>query len=77
MSAIATIPKNTREEIRVQIGEFNGHQLLNIRVWADSREAGAGRVPTKAGVACKVALLPELIAALLAAKTKAESEGLL
>lgn len=28
---IATIPKNKREEIRVTLGEFNGHQLFNVR----------------------------------------------
>jgi hypothetical protein len=78
MSAlIATIPKNKLEEIRIELGEFNGYDLINIRVWADPRAGGEERIPTKAGIACKVALLPQLIAALLAAKVEAKKAGLL
>jgi hypothetical protein len=78
MSApIAVLRKNLTEEIRVELSEFNGHDLINIRVWAEPRNGGDERIPTKAGIAAKVALLPELIAALQKAEVAARKAGLL
>jgi Transcriptional Coactivator p15 (PC4) len=74
---IATIRKNQLEEIRVELSNCNGYELINIRVWAEPRVGAAERIPTKAGIACKVTLLPELIAALQAALTEAKKAGLL
>ena len=76
-SALATIRKNALEEIRVGLSEFNGHDLLNIRIWTDPRNGGSERIPTKAGIACRVALLPELITALQQAEAEARGRGLL
>jgi len=76
-SALATIRKNALEEIRVGLSEFNGHDLLNIRIWTDPRNGGSERIPTKAGIACRVALLPEIIEALQQAKAEARARGLL
>ena len=73
---IAIIAKNKLEEIRVGLSQFNGHDLINIRVWAEPRNGGE-RIPTKAGVACKIALLPELIEALRKAEAAARKAGLL
>ena len=48
---IAVIEKNRDEEIRVVLGDFKGHQLVSIRIFADTREDdGQDRVPTKKGV---------------------------
>jgi Transcriptional Coactivator p15 (PC4) len=74
---IAVLRKNLTEEIRVELSEFNGHDLINIRVWAEPRNGGDERIPTKAGIAAKVALLPELIAALQKAEVAARKAGLL
>jgi hypothetical protein len=74
---IATIEKNKLEEIRVGLSEFNGHDLLNIRIWAAPRNGGAERIPTKAGICCNVRLLPDLIAALQKAEVAARQAGLL
>ena len=41
--ALATIRKNALEEIRVELSEFNGHDLLNIRIWTDPRNGGSER----------------------------------
>jgi hypothetical protein len=68
---IATIRKNAREELRVSVDEFHGHHLLNLRVWFEA-EDGQMR-PGKQGLAVRVALLPELRAAL--AKVDAEGYG--
>ena len=45
---IAVIRKNSAEEIRVELSEFNGHRLVNLRVWADPRNGAGDRIPTKA-----------------------------
>ena len=74
---VAIIRKNALEEIRVGLSEFNGHDLANIRVWAEPRNGGTERIPTKAGIACNVRLLPELIEALHKAEAAARKAGLL
>ena len=74
---IATIEKNKLEEIRVGLSDFNGHDLLNIRIWAEPRNGGVERIPTKAGICCNVRLLPDLIAALQKAEVAARQAGLL
>ncbi len=74
---ISVIRKNAAEEIRIELTEFNGHQLINIRVWTDPRNGGSERIPTKAGIACRVALLPEIIEALQQAEAQARARGLL
>ena len=75
--SISVIRKNAAEEIRVGLSNFNSHDLLNVRVWAEPRNGTGERIPTKAGIACRVALLPELIAALQQAEAEARMRGLL
>jgi len=75
--ALATIRKNAVEEIRIELTQFNGHDLLNVRVWTDPRNGGSERIPTRAGIACRVALLPEIIEALQQAEAEARARGLL
>lgn len=74
---VAVIRKNTREEIRVDLSEFRGHDLVSLRVWTDPLGPGSERIPTKAGIACNVALIPELIEALRRAEAAARQAGLL
>ena len=75
MTAIATIKKNSREEIRVTLDEFRGHHLVNIRVFYD---AGDGEMkPGKQGIAVKVELFPELLAALGTAEKAARRAGMM
>lgn len=75
MTAIATIKKNSREEVRVSLDEFRGHHLVNVRVFYD---AGDGEMkPGKQGIAVKVELLPELLSALVAAEMTARQAGLM
>ena len=76
-SALATIRKNAAVEIRIELTQFNGHDLLNLRVWTDPRNGGSERIPTRAGIACRVALLPEIIEALQQAEAEARARGLL
>ncbi len=62
MALITQIPKNGREEFRVSQDDFQGHDLINIRVFFISKDGEM--LPGKQGVAFKVELLPEFIDAL-------------
>lgn len=67
------IPKNSREEIRVSLDDFNGNTLLNIRVWfrADDNEMR----PSKKGVAINAALIPDVLTAIQTAQECVTQEG--
>ena len=58
MSAPVIIPKNSREEIRIGREEWQGHDLINIRVWAGI--GGDERKPTKKGLALKQELAEQV-----------------
>ena len=66
MTDIAVIRKNTREELRISLDTFQGHDLVNLRVWFEDND-GIMR-PSKKGLAFKLALLPEVAAALQSAQ---------
>ena len=61
---IAAFPKNKFEEIRVQIKEFKGYDLVDIRVFAGSKD-GEEKVPTGKGISINVSHFLELKKALL------------
>jgi hypothetical protein len=67
---IATIPKNTREELRVSLSEFKGHKLCQLRAWITD-----GDIPTKNGFGIQVTLIPSLIAALQDAEAEGQRRG--
>jgi hypothetical protein len=71
---VATIRKNSREETRVSLGEFQGHTVAHVRVWFKAAD-GAMR-PSKSGLAFRVDLLPEIARAIGDARDQAESLGL-
>lgn len=57
-----SIPKNAREEYRIERQDFRGHDLLNIRVFYDD---GTGEMrPGKQGIAIRMDLVPELMDAI-------------
>lgn len=56
---ISAFPKNKFEEIRVQIKEFKGYDLVDIRVFAGSRD-GEEKVPTGKGISINVSHFLEL-----------------
>ncbi len=72
---ITDIEKNANEFIRAELNEFKGHDLFSFRVYAE-RE-GQNPLPTKKGITCKVALIPELKAAILKAEQEAIDAGLI
>ncbi len=75
MSApIATIQKNSRELVCIDLTEFKGHNLIDIRVFADN---GSEQTATKKGVSLAIAKLPALIHTLRNAEAEARRRGLI
>ena len=73
---IATIPKNSREHIRIGLGDFKGHNLFSVRVWVNNANSGES-LPTQKGLTAGVALLPAVIEALQATLKRAYDSGVL
>ena len=71
---IATIPRNQLDELRVEIGEYRGHDFISIRTWTE-RHDSEEMVPTKKGITVKPERLPELITALQKAEKEARAGG--
>jgi hypothetical protein len=72
---IAEIEKNSREVIRVTLGDFNGRPIAGARVWF--RADDSGWRPSKAGIAFKVELLPAVAEAMARAVDQARAADLL
>ena len=70
---IAEITKNANETLRVGISRFNEYDLVNLRVWFKAKD-GELR-PGKAGVALRIHLVPDLIAALQGVEAEARRRG--
>jgi Transcriptional Coactivator p15 (PC4) len=74
---IAKFWKNRRrnESVHVSMSEYEGHCLINVRVYATGTD-GIDR-PTPKGVAMGIRKLPELARALAKAEARARELGLL
>lgn len=59
------IEKNKREQIRIEVNEFRGQDLVDIRIYYQDQDSGEWK-PSKKGIAFRVELLPEVIEALQA-----------
>jgi len=60
---MADIKKNATETIRIQQGEYRGHDLADIRVHVEGDRPGK-LIPTRKGISLRVVQLPEVILAL-------------
>lgn len=56
-SIIADLKKNSREIIRIDVSEFKGKELINIRVWFE--DISGGYKPTQKGVALDISQYEE------------------
>jgi Transcriptional Coactivator p15 (PC4) len=75
---IAKFWKSARDRtkhVRVELSEYEGHPLVNIRIWQTGTD-GIDR-PTKQGIALAIRKLPELASALAKAETRSRELGLL
>ncbi len=73
---IATIPKNKTQNLVVSLSEFNGHHLLDVRVFAAFVQGDEPK-PTKKGISIAIGRLLALIEALRDAEAEARRRGLL
>jgi hypothetical protein len=67
--------RGRNESVHVTLGEYEGHNLINVRIYATGTD-GIDR-PTRKGIAMSVRKLPELADALNRALTKARELGFL
>lgn len=58
------IEKNTRERVRVRASHYEGHDLVDIRIFAPVKDS-KDPVPTRRGISLNIDLVPDLIDALL------------
>lgn len=72
---IASIQKNGRETIRVEISEFKGRPLIGLRVWWAAEDGG--QHPSSKGLSTSIKNLPALARALADAERIAREAGLL
>jgi hypothetical protein len=63
------------EHVRVDLSEYKGHPLINIRIWQTGTD-GIDR-PSTRGIAMSVRKLPQLASALAKAETTAIELGLI
>lgn len=73
---IASFAKNKFEEVRVQIKEFKGYDLLDLRVYTAPKESDE-KIPTGKGLSLNVSHFIELKNALLDAEKVLRENGLL
>ncbi len=72
---IAEFEKNAQEVVRVQLREFKGHQLLDIRVFYHPEEGGEMR-PSRKGISVSAELVPKIKEAVEAADNALREAGL-
>lgn len=74
---IAEFTKNRREMCRVALDNYQGVDLIDLRVTVQLSESSGIWTPTKKGLSLRVEQLPELIAALQEAHQRAIADGLI
>jgi len=62
---VSSFTKNATEEVQARIVNYQGYDLIDLRVWVQ-RKDGGGEVATRKGLTLNVELLPELKKAVLA-----------
>ena len=73
---IASFQKNKFEEVRVQIKEFKGYDLLDIRVYTTLKES-EDKIPTGKGLSLNVSHFQDLKKAILLAEAVLRENDLL
>lgn len=71
---IAAWPLNRRETLRVSLSEFNGHPIIDARVWFD--DGGGCIKPGRKGLTLGVKHLPKLVDAMTKLLAEAQVRGL-
>ena len=61
---IYSFQKNSYEEIRIQVKEYKGHDLIDLRIYTDVRTSN-DKIPTTKGLSFNVTYFPEFKRAIL------------
>ncbi len=56
---VASFEKNKYQDIKVRISEFQGNDVIDIRIWTQPPQ-GEEKVPTGKGININVKLFPKL-----------------
>lgn len=59
---VAAFQKNSREQVHVRLKEFEGHELIDIRIWYPDRETEEWK-PSSKGIAISTELYDALVEA--------------
>ncbi|MDR6419893.1 hypothetical protein J2801_002144 [Paraburkholderia phenoliruptrix] len=70
---IAEIQKNSRERLRITVGQYKGHEFVGIRVWFVGTDGQYW--PSRSGVTLRPTLLPQLMQGLQLAARAADPQG--
>ena len=62
--------KNARDIVRVELGQFKGYEVINIRVFYQSDNNEGKWLPTRNGITMLADLIPELKEAIDKANTE-------
>ncbi len=73
---VKSFAKNKFQEIRVGLSEYQGNNLIDIRVWTQPQGAEE-KVPTAKGVSINVKLYPELKEAVLLLEKEIKDSNLI
>ena len=74
---ISTIETSKFRDLRVEIREYNGHDMVGLRQWVMAYQGDdSKRILTRNGISFKVRDLPAVIAALQEAEREARLAGL-
>ncbi len=72
---IEEFPKNKTEDFKLSLSEYQGHILLDFRIYYKDKEGESK--PTKKGITLNVKLFPEFKQAIMKAEEILKEKGLL
>ncbi len=52
--------KNSMEKVKIELGTYNGKEIIDIRVYYKANGAQDNWLPSKKGICLRVDLIPEL-----------------
>lgn len=70
---VATIPKDQREELRIELARYKGNMFAAMRIWARPG-LGEKHRPTEKGLTVPMRMLFKLVDALRATQAEAEAD---
>lgn len=70
---VALLDKNSREKLRVALDSYQGVPLVDVRIAVQLTESSGIWTPTKKGVSFRQDMLPDVLAALLAAAERIQA----